>query len=102
ARESAVVHASEDLDDLARFTWEVREGRLPERPYLVIGQQSLADATRAPPGRHTLYCYTHVPPQVEGGWPAARERFADRIQARIEALAPGFTSAILARSFQAP
>ena len=73
ARQSAVVHAGESLDDLSRFTREVRAGRLPERPYLVVGQQSLADPTRAPAGRHTLYCYTHVPPQVDGGWAAARE-----------------------------
>ena len=61
ARESAVVHAGESVDDLSRFTREVRAGQLPERPYLVIGQQTLADPTRAPAGKHTLYCYTHVP-----------------------------------------
>src|SRR5690606_2636978 len=41
ARESAVVHTGENLDDLSRFTAEVRAGKLPEQPYLVIGQQSL-------------------------------------------------------------
>jgi phytoene dehydrogenase-like protein len=45
----------------------VRDGRLPERPYLVIGQQSLADPTRAPAGKQTLYCYTHVPSRLDGG-----------------------------------
>ena len=38
-----------------------------ERPYLVIGQQSLPIHAR-PAGKHTLYCYTHVPSQVDGGW----------------------------------
>ena len=61
----------------------------------MIGQQSLGDPTRAPAGKHTLYCYTHVPPQVEGGWAAARERFADSVEARIEELAPGFRASIL-------
>jgi phytoene dehydrogenase-like protein len=75
---------------------------LPERPYLVIGQQSLSDPTRAPPGKHTLYCYSHVPSQVEGGWAAARERFADSVEARIEGLAPGFRASILARHIMAP
>ncbi len=102
ARESAVVHAGESIDDLARFTHEARAGKLPERPYLVIGQQSLADPTRAPAGKHTLYCYSHIPGQVEGGWAAAREAFADRIEARIEALAPGFRATILGRHVMAP
>jgi phytoene dehydrogenase-like protein len=106
ARESAVVHAGESVDDLARFTREVRDGRLPERPYLVIGQQSLADPTRAPAGRHTLYCYSHVPSRLDGvaagGWAEAGPRFADQIEGRIEELAPGFRASILARNIVAP
>ena len=102
ARQSAVVHAGESVDNLARFTREARAGRLPERPYLVIGQQSIGDPTRAPPGKHTLYCYSHVPSRVEGGWTAARERFADSVEARIEELAPGFRASILARHIMAP
>jgi phytoene dehydrogenase-like protein len=102
ARDSAVVHAGESVDDLSRFTREVRAGRLPDRPYLVIGQQSLADPTRAPAGRHTLYCYSHVPPRVDGGWAAARDRFADTVEARIEELAPGFRASILGRHVMAP
>ncbi|MEQ1504881.1 MAG: NAD(P)/FAD-dependent oxidoreductase, partial [Myxococcota bacterium] len=58
ARASAVVHLGDALDDLARFTAEVRGGALPSRPYLVIGQQSLVDPSRAPAGHHTLYVYT--------------------------------------------
>jgi phytoene dehydrogenase-like protein len=102
ARESAVVHAGESVDDLARFTREARAGKLPERPYLVVGQQSLSDPSRAPPGKHTLYCYSHVPGQVDGGWAAAREAFADRVEARIEELAPGFRASILGRHIMAP
>lgn len=102
---AAVVHAGDSLDDLSRFTREVRAGELPSHPYLVIGQQSLSDPTRAPEGRHTLYAYSRVPSVIsslEGGWPAARERFADRIEARIEELAPGFRKRILARAIWAP
>jgi phytoene dehydrogenase-like protein len=102
ARRSAVVHAAESLDDLSRFTAEVRSGRLPERPYLVIGQQSLVDPSRAPAGCHTLYCYSRVPPDPEGGWEQSRERFADSVEHRIEELAPGFRSQVLARHVAAP
>lgn len=102
ARQSAVVHAGDSLDDLSRFTREVRGGRLPENPYLVIGQQSLADPTRAPPGHHTLWCYTHVPSRIDGGWGAHAEAFADVIERRIEGLAPGFRARILARRVVTP
>jgi phytoene dehydrogenase-like protein len=102
AARAAVVHAGDSLDDLARFTAEVRAGQLPSNPYLVIGQQSIADPTRAPEGRHTLWAYSRVPPLAPGGWPAAQERFADAIEARIEGLAPGFRRRILARALFAP
>jgi phytoene dehydrogenase-like protein len=102
AGQSAVVHAGESLDDLSRVTDEVRAGKLPERPYLVIGQQSLLDPSRAPPGRHTLYAYSHVPSRPQGGWPEQAERFADRVEQRIESLAPGFRETILARQIVSP
>jgi phytoene dehydrogenase-like protein len=102
ARRSSVVHAGDSLDDLSRFTHEVRAGRLPEHPYLVIGQQSLADPTRAPRGRHTLWAYSRVPSRPQGGWTDVRESFADRIEERIEGLAPGFRKLVLARRILSP
>jgi phytoene dehydrogenase-like protein len=102
ARESAVVHAGDSVDDLSRFTAQVRAGALPENPYLVIGQQSLVDPTRAPEGGHTLWAYSRVPSYLEDGWAAQGERFADRIDARIEGLAPGFRNRVLARRVVAP
>ncbi len=102
ARESAVVHAGDSLDDLRRFTRQVRAGQLPDNPYLVIGQQSLADPSRAPAGHHTLWAYSHVPSNMEGGWARHREAFADRIERRLEGLAPGFRQLSLARSIATP
>jgi phytoene dehydrogenase-like protein len=102
ARKSAVVHAADNLDDLSRFTRVVRAGQIPDNPYLVVGQQSLADPSRAPAGQHTLYCYSRVPSHPDGGWDTHREHFADRIEARIEGLAPGFRNLILRRHITAP
>ncbi|HEY0464275.1 MAG TPA: NAD(P)/FAD-dependent oxidoreductase [Polyangiaceae bacterium] len=102
ARQSAVVQVSESLADLARFTREIRSGKLPEHPYLVVGQQSLADPFRAPRAGHTLYCYTHVPSHIAGGWQSQRESFADRITERLEGLAPGFSESVLERHISAP
>src|SRR6185437_12885783 len=72
-REAAVVHAGDSLKDLIAFTNQVRRGELPDNPYLVIGQQSLVDATRAPAGCHTLWAYSRVPSHLPGGWAAQRE-----------------------------
>lgn len=102
ARQAAVVHTGDSVADLQRFTDQVRRGELPENPYLVIGQQSLADPTRAPAGQHTLWAYTRVPPRVSGGWQAHAEAMADRIDARIEGLAPGFRATVLKRRIVTP
>lgn len=104
AREAAVVHTGEDNDDLARFTREVRDGRMPNDPYLVIGQQSLADPTRAPRGKHTLWAYSRVPSRLGGAaWsPAAKAEMTARVERRIEELAPGFGARVLARHAVSP
>lgn len=102
ARESAVVHTGDSVADLRRFTRQARAGRLPDNPYLVIGQQSLCDPSRAPEGCHTLWAYSRVPSALEGGWAAARERFADAVERRIEGLAPGFRTVVRGRAIFAP
>jgi phytoene dehydrogenase-like protein len=102
AREAAVIHAGDSLEDLITFTRQVRAGQLPTNPYLVIGQQSLVDPSRAPPGCHTLWAYSRVPPQLEGGWQRHQEAFADRIETRIEGLAPGFRALIRGRAIHSP
>lgn len=101
-RQAAVVHAGDSLADLRRFTAEVRRGELPANPYLVIGQQSLLDPSRAPAGCQTLWAYSHAPSVVDGGWARWREAFADRIEERIEGLAPGFRALIKARAIFSP
>ncbi len=102
ARQSAVVHAGDSIDDLIRFTNEARAGELPSNPYLVIGQQSLLDETRAPAGGHTLWAYSRVPSRLPKGWEKHREAFADRIEERLEGLAPGFRGLIRGRAIFAP
>jgi phytoene dehydrogenase-like protein len=102
ARQAAVVHAGDSIDDLIRFTNQARAGQLPDNPYLVIGQQSLPDPSRAPPGGHTLWAYSRVPSTRPDGWAKHKESFADRIEQRIEGLAPGFRKLILARAVFSP
>jgi phytoene dehydrogenase-like protein len=102
AREAAVVHAGDSIEDLVTFTRQVRAGQLPDNPYLVIGQQSLVDPSRAPAGGQTLWAYSRVPNAMAGGWPQYRQAFADRIEERIERLAPGFRDLIRGRAIHSP
>ena len=102
ARQAAVVHAGDNIDDLIRFTNEARAGEIPSNPYLVIGQQSLLDPTRAPDGGQTLWAYSRVPSHLLADWERSKEMFADRIEARIEGLAPGFRTLIRGRAIFAP
>ncbi len=101
-RQAAVVHAGDSIADMIAFTNQVRAGELPANPYLVVGQQSLLDGTRAPAGCHTLWAYSHVPSKLAQGWNACKEKFADRVEQRIEKLAPGFRKLILGRAVFTP
>ena len=102
ARQSAVVHSGDSVADLIAFTNEVRAGQLPRNPYLVIGQQSLLDPSRAPGGCHTLWAYSRVPSRLPHGWDHEKDAFAERIEKRLEGLAPGFRQLIQGRAVFAP
>jgi phytoene dehydrogenase-like protein len=100
ARIAGTVHLGGTVTQLRRSLLDVVRRKLPEHPFLLSGSQSVADATRAPAGKHTMWAYTHVPPGVD--WSAEREDFADVIEAQIESFAPGFRDTILARHVMAP
>jgi phytoene dehydrogenase-like protein len=99
-RRAGTVHVGGGVDELRGALHDVRRGRLPEQPFLLCGQQSIADPTRAPAGKHTAWAYTHTPPGPD--WARERERFADVVERRIEGFAPGFRERILARHILAP
>lgn len=101
ARRAGTVHVAGTRQQLRAALHEVAGGRLPEQPFLLSGQQSIADPGRAPAGKHTVWAYTHTPPGVE--WTAERrERFADAIENQIDTFAPGFRDRVLARHVMAP
>jgi phytoene dehydrogenase-like protein len=90
-REAGTVHLGGTLAEIAKCEAEVSAGRHPERPYCIITQPCVADPSRAPAGKHTLWGYCHVP----AGSPAD---MSGAIEAQIERFAPGFRDRILARS----
>ncbi|HEV7493995.1 NAD(P)/FAD-dependent oxidoreductase [Baekduia sp.] len=97
-RAAAVVHVAGSLTELSAAAQAASLGDVPERPALVVGQQSLHDPTRAPDGRHTLYVYAHVPSRYK----LDDEEVAERIEAQLERFAPGFGGQVLARAMRSP
>src|SRR5881392_929848 len=89
-RRAGTVHLGGTMDEMAAAERDVACGRIPERPFTLVAQQSLFDETRAPRGQHTLWAYCHVPFDC-------RLDMSERIEAQIERFAPGFRDCILAR-----
>ena len=100
ARRAGTVHVGGTAEELRGALLEVAHGRLPDAPFLLSGQQTIADPTRAPAGQHTAWAYPHTPAGVD--WTRERERFADAVERQVERFAPGFRDRILARHVMAP
>jgi phytoene dehydrogenase-like protein len=92
---AATVHVAGPLPEIAAGERAVWQGRAPERPYVLVVQPTLFDATRAPAGKHTAWAYCHIP------YGATCDMTA-RMEAQIERFAPGFRDRILARSALGP
>ena len=87
---SACVHVGGTLEEIAASEKAIWRGEHPERPYVLLAQQSLYDETRAPQGKHTVWAYCHVPQ-------GSTMDMTERIEAQIERFAPGFRDCILER-----
>lgn len=112
ARRASTVHVAEGIPGLTRASVQLAEREIPDRPFLVLGQYSMADPTRSPPGTETAWAYTHTPQsplrdaagEIAGDFhdPAQAAAFADRMEAEVERLAPGFRKLIRKRHLQTP
>lgn len=92
---AATVHLGgtfEEIADAERAPWE---GRCADRPFVLAVQPTPFDPTRAPPGRHTLWAYCHVPH-------GSAVDMTDRVEQQVERFAPGFRKLVLARHVMAP
>ncbi|HEX9037711.1 MAG TPA: NAD(P)/FAD-dependent oxidoreductase [Ktedonobacterales bacterium] len=87
---AGIVHVGGTFGEIAMSERAVAHNEIPERPFVLVGQQSLFDATRAPAGRQTLWAYCHTPA-------GSRVDMTERIEAQIERFAPSFRDRILAR-----
>jgi phytoene dehydrogenase-like protein len=111
ARRAPTIHVAESLDELTRNAAAMATGAVPAEPYLVMGQYSMVDPTRQPAGAESAWAYTHVPQRitadeagvVTGSWDAADERaMYERVEERIERLAPGFGDLVIERHVFTP
>jgi phytoene dehydrogenase-like protein len=89
-RRAGTIHLGGGIDEIAAAEREVVRGKIPERPFVLVAQQSLFDETRAPRGQHTLWAYCHVPFDC-------KIDMSERIESQIERFAPGFRDCVLAR-----
>jgi phytoene dehydrogenase-like protein len=99
-RTAGTVHLGGTAREITDALEASEAGRVPEHPFLLFGQQSIADPTRAPAGKHTAWAYTHVPRSID--WARELEPFTARIEAQVERFAPGFRDLILARHTMDP
>jgi phytoene dehydrogenase-like protein len=93
--QAGTVHLGGTFEEIAASERAVSEGRIPDRPFVLVAQQSLFDATRAPDAKQTVWAYCHVPS-------GASVDMTERIYDQIERFAPGFRERILAVSVKGP
>jgi phytoene dehydrogenase-like protein len=92
---AGTVHLGGTLEEIAAGEAAVARGEHPERPFVLLAQQSLFDPTRSPEGKHTVWAYCHVPN-------GSTFDMTGRIEAQIERFAPGFGDRVLARNAWGP
>ncbi|WP_341251196.1 NAD(P)/FAD-dependent oxidoreductase [Euzebya pacifica] len=88
-RRAGTVHVIGDFEETAAAEQAVHRGRMPERPFVLLGQQSLADPGRANGDVHPVYAYAHTP----HGWTGDA---TEAITGQVERFAPGFRDRIVA------
>lgn len=89
-KQAGTVHLGNTFEEIANAELQTSKGHIAEKPFVLLAQQSMFDATRAPEGKHTAWAYCHVPngSQVD---------MTDAIEKQVERFAPGFRERILAR-----
>jgi phytoene dehydrogenase-like protein len=89
-RQAGTVHLGNTLEEIAASEQLTAAGKHPEKPFVLLAQQSLFDPSRAPEGKHTAWAYCHVPN-------GSTIDMTERIEKQVERFAPGFRERILGR-----
>lgn len=109
AHRAGTVHVADSMDALTRYHTDLVTGHAPADPFLVVGQMTTSDPTRSPGGTESLWAYTHVPQSPDRGgrfedeWDeAACRTVVERMEAKLEANAPGFRDLVESRRILGP
>lgn len=94
-RRAATAHLGGTIEEFAASEDAMRNGRIAERPFVLLAQPSLFDPSRAPEGRHVAWAYCHVPNGCDVD-------MLSRLEAQIERFAPGFRDCVLQRRTFSP
>lgn len=101
ASRAGTVHVGEGMDQLSESASLLARGRVPDHPFLLLGQYSMLDPSRQPAGKETAWAYTHVP--FSATWNGdSMKQFVDTVEAEIERRAPGFRALIRKRHVLSP
>jgi phytoene dehydrogenase-like protein len=91
AHRAGTVHLGGSYAELAATERDVHAGRMPQRPFVLAGQQYLADPQRSIGNIHPLWTYAHVPHGYTGDATKA-------LITQIERFAPGFQERIIGQT----
>jgi len=92
---AGTVHLGGSYVEIAATEREINAGRMPERPFVLVGQQYLADPQRSAGNIHPVYSYAHVPHGYDGD-------ATEAVIAQIERFAPGFRERIVGQASYGP
>ena len=95
ARKAGTVHLGGTIEEVNATEGEIHAGRMPDRPFVLVGQQYLADPGRSLGDVHPVWAYAHVPHGYTGD-------ATEQVIKQIERFAPGFRERIVATSVRTP
>ncbi|WP_219418975.1 phytoene desaturase family protein [Pseudonocardia nigra] len=98
--EAGTVHVGVDELGMAAWSGDIEARRLPDPPFLLVGQMTTADPAHSPAGTESAWAYTHLPRGMDDD--AAADELAKRVDAVLEEFAPGFGARVLDRTVQRP
>ena len=101
ARQAGTVHLGVDRAGFVDVAASLSHGRVPDRPFLVLGQMTTTDPSRSPAGTESAWAYTHVPHGVRWSAEVATEEVR-RVEDAVERVAAGFQGAVTGRFVQMP
>jgi phytoene dehydrogenase-like protein len=87
---AATVHLGGTSEEIAAAEDGIWQGQHAEKPFVILGQQSLFDRSLVPAGKQSAWAYCHVPN-------GSTVDMTDRIEAQVERFAPGFRRLIIGR-----